>query len=208
MTISSIFEKIAEEKELLLSSNKTEGDDSDEESEGEEETKNYSKRATAILLQNKKIKAEKTATIIDVLLDNAYSRDAKIQLTNQVLTCTFPALEGDKTTFIGSTFLRYGEPEPYKNHCIVVGSCDPVENAEIVSVDTEQELLTKWTELIQEEDPDIIIGYNIFGFDYEFMFRRAQETNCVTEFLQLSRKKTRYVLRNRFIKIRPQNNMN
>ena len=200
MTISSIFEKIAEEKELLLSSNKTEGDDSDEESEGEEETKNYSKRATAILLQNKKIKAEKTATIIDVLLDNAYSRDAKIQLTNQVLTCTFPALEGDKTTFIGSTFLRYGEPEPYKNHCIVVGSCDPVENAEIVSVDTEQELLTKWTELIQEEDPDIIIGYNIFGFDYEFMFRRAQETNCVSEFLQLSRKKNEICTKKSFYK--------
>ena len=200
MTISSIFEKIAEEKELLLSSNKPEGEDSDEESEGEDETKNYSKRATAILLQNKKIKAEKTATIIDVLLDNVYSRDAKIQLTNQVLTCTFPALEGDKATFIGSTFLRYGEPEPYKNHCIVIGSCDPVENAEIVSVDTEQELLTKWTELIQEEDPDIIIGYNIFGFDYEFMFRRAQETNCVSQFLQLSRKKNEICSKKSFYK--------
>ena len=177
MTISSIFEKLAEEKE----NNDADNDDSD----NDEEKENYRK----VYLQNKKIKAEKTATIIDVLLDNIYSRDVKIQLTNQVLTCTFPALEGDKTTFIGSTFLKYGELEPYKNNCIVVGSCEPVENVEIVSVNSEKELLQKWTELIQEEDPDIIIGYNIFGFDYEFMFRRAQETGCVSDFLQLSRKK-------------------
>ena len=183
LTISSMFEKISEEKEELFREDVSDGEDGEEEGGGDEEKPMYKK------LQNKKIKAEKTATIIDVLLDPAYSRDAKIQLTNQVLTCSFPALEGDKTTFIGSTFLRYGEMEPYKNHCIVVGSCDPVENAEIVSVESEKDLLTTWTELIQEEDPDIIIGYNIFGFDYEFMFRRAQETNCVSNFLQLSRKK-------------------
>jgi DNA polymerase elongation subunit (family B) len=187
MTISSMFEKIAEEKEALLFKEGGEKEDRSDEEDDEEGEENVSKKT--FILQNKKIKAEKTATIIDVLLDNIYSRDAKIQLTNQVLTCTFPALEGDKTTFIGSTFLRYGEMEPYKNHCIVVGSCDPVDNAEIVSVHSEKDLLTTWTELIQQEDPDIIIGYNIFGFDYEFMFRRAQETNCVSNFLQLSRKK-------------------
>jgi DNA polymerase elongation subunit (family B) len=32
-----------------------------------------------------------------------------------------------------------------------------------------------------------VIGYNIFSFDYEFMFRRSQELNCVEEFLKLSR---------------------
>ena len=35
-------------------------------------------------------------------------------------------------------------------------------------------------ELIQEEDPDII-GYNIFGFDYRFMFER-QGKLCVEDF--------------------------
>ena len=40
---------------------------------------------------------------------------------------------------------------------------------------------------MQREDPDIIIGYNIFGFDYEFMFRRAVECDCAEEFLVLSR---------------------
>ena len=44
-----------------------------------------------------------------------------------------------------------------------------------------------WTKFIQKLDPDIITGYNIFGFDYEYMYRRAKELNCVEEFSQLSR---------------------
>ena len=51
----------------------------------------------------------------------------------------------------------------------------------------EKDVLLKWTQLIQEENPDIIIGYNIFGFDYEFLFRRALENGCHFDFLQLSR---------------------
>ena len=98
-------------------------------------------------------------------------------------------MEGDKVTFIGSTFLKYGEKEPYLNHCLVLGGCTKVEGAQIECVKTEEDILMKWRNLIQKEDPDVIIGYNIFGFDYEFMFRRAQENNCAVEFLKLSRVK-------------------
>ena len=44
-----------------------------------------------------------------------------------------------------------------------------------------------WKDLILKEDPDIIIGYNIFGFDYQFMHIRARENACEEEFLKLSR---------------------
>ena len=39
------------------------------------------------------------------------------------------------------------------------------------------------------EDPDIIIGYNIFGFDYSFMYERAKELGCLEQFMKLSRNK-------------------
>jgi len=133
-------------------------------------------------------KPEAAATLVDVLLNAKYDRDAKIQLTNETLTLLFPRLEGDKATFIGSTFLRYGEPEPYLNHCLVVGSCDPVDGSIIQTVDTERDLLLQWRDLIQRENPDIMIGYNIFGFDYEFLFRRSQELGCDRAFAKLSRK--------------------
>lgn len=146
------------------------------------------------------LKAAKNNTIIDIVLSSDYTRDQKVEYIDQVLTEMFPPLEGDPVTMIGSTFLNYGSAEPYLNHCIVLGGCAPVEGATIEAVpivdgnklEAEKTVLLKWAELVQQENPDIIIGYNIFGFDYEFLFRRAEETHCVNEFLQLSRRRNEF----------------
>ena len=158
--------------------------------EGDAETEEPSESSVPSWINKPKTlpKSELSNTLVDILMNDKVARDAKIDGSNDVLTMLFPRLEGDKVTFIGSTFLRYGEPEPYLNHCLVLGTCDQVDGAEIVSVNTEMDLLLQWTQLIQRENPDIIIGYNIFGFDYEFLFRRAEENNCEREFLKLSRK--------------------
>ena len=120
-------------------------------------------------------------------------RETKINKLNISLQEIFPPVEGDKVTFIGSTFLTYGEKRPYLNHCIVLDTCDTlkdeVANSEIQTCKTERELLLAWTDIIQRENPDIIIGYNICGFDFEFMFRRSLENSCENEFLRLSRNK-------------------
>jgi len=126
-------------------------------------------------------------SIADMLQSSALDRETKINHMNDALCAVFPPVEGDKVTFIGSTFLRYGEDRPYLNHCLALGTCDPVPTAEIVSCKTERKLLQAWTELVQREDPDIIIGYNIFGFDYQFMFHRALENHVEDDFLKLSR---------------------
>ncbi len=126
--------------------------------------------------------------IIDILENESYNREEKVNFLDTLLTSIFPMLEGDKVTFIGSTFMNYGECEPYLNHCLVLGSCDKIDNITVDTCKTEEELLIKWTDLIQSENPDIIIGYNIFGFDYEFMFRRAQENKCEPSFLSLSKR--------------------
>ena len=130
---------------------------------------------------------KKKGNIIDLLLDNEVTRDTQIVELTRTLTNVFPALQGDNVTFIGSTFLRYGEDKPYLNHCISLGTCNDVENAKIERCTTERDVLLQWTKIIQKEDPDIIIGYNIFGFDYKFMFERARELGCERSFLQLSR---------------------
>jgi len=163
-TIEAMFEKMHQNQE----------DDN-------EEDFNYIKKA--------KTYADKKATITDILFDKKCDRDCRLNELNISLKSVFPKLEGDKVTFIGSTFLKYGESEPYLNHCAVLNTCDnmPLENSIVQTCKTEREVLMAWRKLIQEENPDIIIGYNIFGFDYEFMFRRAQENDCAEEFLQLSR---------------------
>lgn len=52
---------------------------------------------------------------------------------------------------------------------------------------SEAELLKYWPKLIQSIDPDIITGYNIFGFDFEFMYKRACNLNILPDFLKLGR---------------------
>ena len=119
------------------------------------------------------------------------TREFRINSINYILSKSgiMPKIAGDKVTFIGSTFMRYGESEPYKNTCIALDTCDDVEGSEpIICCKTEKEVLLEWTKLIKREDPDIIIGYNIFGFDYKFMFERSKEVCCVEDFLKLSRK--------------------
>jgi DNA polymerase elongation subunit (family B) len=131
---------------------------------------------------------------LTALLNNPkHSRETKITIVSDTLGSIFPKVEGDKVTFIGSTFVKYGQNNnrPYLSNCIVLDTCDhlrdEVPNSEIESYTTEADVLVAWTRLIQKENPDIIIGYNIFGFDYQFMFRRAVETGCYEEFLKLSR---------------------
>ena len=134
---------------------------------------------------------DKSATIVEVLCDTKFERESKLNELNISLNSNFPKLEGDKVTFIGSTFMNFGEQEPYMSHCAVLNTCSAVavENSIIESYETEKDVLLAWQQLVQKENPDIIIGYNIFGFDYEFMFRRAEENNCAEEFLKLSRNK-------------------
>lgn len=162
--IEALFERMMQQE-----------DDDDEDSFG---FKKYVKQYT-----------DKKATIVTILCDKKFEREGKIKELNVSLNANFPRLEGDKVTFIGSTFLKYGEQEPYLNHCISLNTCTPLasETTLIESYASEREVLLAWKELIKTENPDIIIGYNIFGFDYEFMFRRAEENNCVEEFLKLSR---------------------
>ncbi len=132
---------------------------------------------------------DKKATIADIICDKTFEREGKLLELNESLKKVFPKLEGDKCTFIGSTFMSYGNKDPHFNHCIVLNTCSdmPIENSVVESYSTEKEVLLAWQKLVQRENPDIIIGYNIFGFDYEFMFRRAEENDCAEEFLKLSR---------------------
>ena len=190
-TIESIFERVSAEAQAGGHVG-NDDDDSDEEVEAEEtaeENPNQKKKPqakTAGKPRESKVKQE--LYLHDLLSKDDETREQKIIKTNTLLTSQFPKVEGDKVTFIGSTFLTYGSDAPYLNHCLVLNSCDPVEGAEIQSVETERDLILEWSQLIQRENPDIIIGYNIFGFDYEFMFQRAKENACDEEFLKLARR--------------------
>ena len=47
-------------------------------------------------------------------------------------------------------------------------TCNKVEETDTIVKDNEQEVI-QWDSLIKEEDPDIITGYNVFGFDIPYL---------------------------------------
>ena len=190
----SMIVKDKEEKDNDDENGESDDDDNDNDDNnlngGLEEEKQFSVFSINKSNYNKTY-GNKESTIVDILCDKKFEREGKINELIRSLRNNFPSLEGDKVTFIGSTFITYGNSEPYLNHCIVLNSCDPmaVANPQMETYCSEKDVLLAWTALVQRENPDIIIGYNIFSFDYEFMFRRAQELNCVEDFLKLSRNK-------------------
>jgi len=100
-------------------------------------------------------------------------------------TC-FPPVRGDMVIQIGSVFWKYGEKKPHKRHLLTLGDIDPIPNVEVESVETERELLVKWSQLIRNMQPSILTGYNIFGFDEKFMWERADALDCLEDFGFLS----------------------
>ena len=130
------------------------------------------------VLQKNKIKNENIQKLNKLLFD-------RNDLKN-----SFPELYGDKTIQIGCSFIKYGETKEYRNVMLTLKSCDPIPNTEVYSFNTEKELLMKFNELIINEDPEVITGYNTEGFDTPWLMKRAKELftkkNC-EKFLQLSR---------------------
>ena len=144
-------------------------------------------------------------TVVDMLNDPKATRRQIVRGLDQTLSRDglLPSLKGDEVTFIGSTFLRYGEEQPYLNHCVVCGTCETPKNVDhcvIVSRKTEKGVLLAWSKLIREEDPDIVITYNGMGFDWRFMYDRAEELDCVRGFLSLSRNSKEICFSKRWVK--------
>lgn len=91
----------------------------------------------------------------------------------------------DKIFQISCVFGRQGsKPDTYEKYILSLGEPDPdmLENIEIRMYDTEADLLLGFTEIIQEKQPNIIIGYNIFTFDIPYMIDRAKLQYCIYDF--------------------------
>lgn len=103
-----------------------------------------------------------------------------IECTSEDTGFPQPKRKGDKIIQIGTTFNYYGESNCYRKHIITLGSCDPIPGTEVVACKKESEVLLEWLKLIQESDPDIITGYNIIGFDFNYMYERSKLLDKIT----------------------------
>jgi DNA polymerase elongation subunit (family B) len=105
----------------------------------------------------------------------------ELKLTD-ILTGALVPLEGDKIIQIGTTCHIYGSDNIVYKNIITLNSCDKIDGCDVEYYDTEKEVLIKWKELMNNLNSDIITGYNIFGFDMEYIWQRATELNILEEF--------------------------
>lgn len=93
-------------------------------------------------------------------------------------TNAFPdfAKPGDIIACIGLVLWRVGAPfDTVSRHLFIVGECAPIEDAQVMSYGTERDMLLGFRDfLVCDADPDVIMSYNGFGFDNEYLAERAR----------------------------------
>ena len=80
----------------------------------------------------------------------------------------------DKIIQIGMTLYRYGSLKCYEQHMLTLKECDPIEDTHLECYDSEKSLLLGFANKIKEIRPDIMAGYNNFGFDDNYIFSRVK----------------------------------
>jgi DNA polymerase elongation subunit (family B) len=110
-------------------------------------------------------------------LISAKSDDA-IDAVEALLNKHLPAPEGDPIIQIGCVIYVNGVPT--RKDIFVLGSCTRLTAAatNTHACTNEAQLIRNWCRLIEETDPDIMVGYNIFGFDEKYVWDRASVNRC------------------------------
>ena len=91
---------------------------------------------------------------------------------------------GDKVFQISCVFRREGTNEN-DVYLLTLGEADSEivgDDVNIYCYETEADLLEGFTELIRTENPNVIAGYNILGFDIPYMIERAKHNLCISSF--------------------------
>ena len=93
----------------------------------------------------------------------------------------------DKVFMMGCTFVEVKDgKKEYEKVLLSIKECGKVENTEIRMFKNEADMYVGFKDLIVEKDPDVIIGYNIFGWDISYMAKRAEELLlCLDEMNQM-----------------------
>ncbi|XP_049866622.1 DNA polymerase delta catalytic subunit [Pectinophora gossypiella] len=86
----------------------------------------------------------------------------------------FPEPNHDPVIQIASMVIKQGETEPYLRNVFTLNTCAPIVGSQVLSFQSEAEMLAKWSDFFRELDPDIITGYNISNFDWPYLINRAK----------------------------------
>ena len=102
-----------------------------------------------------------------------------IEYINNILNDVLPSVKGDKVIQIGTVIQDYANPSNVKRHIVTLDGCSDLTGIEVETCKTVEELIYKWVRMMKREQPNIVTGYNIFGFDIKFLWECAEEFGCL-----------------------------
>ncbi|XP_055807609.1 DNA polymerase delta catalytic subunit isoform X2 [Solanum dulcamara] len=111
--------------------------------------------------------------------EGEFSKMAPFRILSFDIECAgrkghFPEPTHDPVIQVANLVTLQGQDQPLIRNVMTLKSCSPIVGVDVMSFDTEKEVLRAWRDLIREVDPDIIIGYNICNFDLPYLIRRAE----------------------------------
>ncbi|XP_022132709.1 DNA polymerase delta catalytic subunit [Momordica charantia] len=123
--------------------------------------------------------------------EGEFSKMAPFRILSFDIECAgrkghFPEPTHDPVIQVANIVTLQGEDQPFIRNVMTLKSCSTIPGVEVLSFDTEREVLLAWRDLIREVDPDIIIGYNICKFDLPYLIERAEALK-IAEFPILGR---------------------
>lgn len=98
---------------------------------------------------------------------------------------SFPEAKRDPVIQIGNTIQRFGKEEQTRT-IFCLKETAPISGADVRWFDDEREMLMAWSEFITKENPDILTGYNIKGYDFPYLNERAEALQ-IKEFGRIGR---------------------
>ena len=123
----------------------------------------------------------------DRLIEKFVIASFDIECTSEDGSFPQPMRDGDKVIQIGITLSRYGEADCYYKHLLSLKETANIDGVTVEWFKTEEDLLLAFTKFIRKFDPDIITGYNIFGFDFTYLRQRSKKLGIENKFSRLSR---------------------
>lgn len=99
-----------------------------------------------------------------------------------------PTLKNNPVFHISAIVGRFGCPKnERKRYLLTLFNPSDIENCTIIRYGSEEELLLGFTHLIQDENPDMFLGYNILKFDFNYLIERSKLLGILDEFLMIGR---------------------
>ncbi|KAF7294521.1 DNA polymerase [Mycena kentingensis (nom. inval.)] len=102
----------------------------------------------------------------------------------------FPEADVDPVIQIANMVTRQGEQKPFIRNVFTLNTCSNILGSQVLSYKKEDKMLQAWSDFVSEVDPDVVIGYNIAGFDFPYLLDRAKALK-MEDFAYLGRLMTR-----------------